>query len=126
MARKQTLPDLKRWLIPKLRNASRIWPAKKDARNKAKVKVQEGYYKNGNPIWRTKYECASCKGNFEREETQMDHIAPVIALDGFDTWDIYILSLFVGPDGYQCLCKVCHNNKTQDENKQRKKHTKKT
>lgn len=90
------------------------------ARGRAKRRVQDGHFKNGNPKFRTKFECAICKGLFEKEETAMDHINPVIETTGFTTWDAYLSSLFCGEEGYQCLCKECHQKKTQEENKQRR------
>lgn len=126
MAKKKKKPkDLKSVVIPKLRQASRFWPNKKEARNRAKVKVEVGVYKNGNSIYRTLYKCNVCGNNFDRRDTHMDHINPVIDPEvGFVDWNTYIARLFVEPEGYQCICVGCHKEKTEKENKTRKKKKK--
>lgn len=57
-----------------------------------------------------------------REKIQMDHIDPVIPpKKGWVwSWDEYIDRLFVDIDGWQGICKTCHDNKTNDEKKLRK------
>lgn len=107
---------LRQWLIPKLRNHSRIWPPKKQARMAAKRKIRDGFFKNGNPRFCVKFECAICHGLFDIKQTQMDHILPVVDITGFTTWDEFITSLFCEAAGYQCLCEACHIKKTQEEN----------
>lgn len=113
---------LSSWLIPRLRRISMYWPGKNIARDAAKVSVQIGYYKNGKPEYRTKFRCNGCKDLFEREETQMDHIDPVVDVKGFQDWDDMILKEFCSPNGYQCLCKPCHVLKTTVENEEREEN----
>lgn len=112
------------WLIPKLRRISLQWPGKQIARDRAKRQVQIGFFKNGKPEYRTVWQCAKCLDLFEKEETQMDHINPVVDVKGFKTWDAAIPTLFCPPENYQCLCKACHYLKTQLENEQREKNRK--
>lgn len=113
-------------MLPKLREASRWWPPKKEARNKAKEKVQVGIFNNGNPKMKTMYRCASCDGLFDVKETHMDHIEPVIDAEiGFVDWNTYISRLFVGVEGYQLLCTGCHSIKTALENEIRRENRKK-
>lgn len=115
MARK--IPkSLQSWIIPKLRRLSMYWPGKNIARDLAKVKVQIGKTKNGHPLYRVLFKCNICKGYFKRDETQMDHIEPVIEINGFKTWDEFMDRLFAKPEQYQCLCTSCHNKKTIKEN----------
>jgi len=123
MAKKRKRDNIKDFLIPVLRNASRIWWAKKEARKRAKRKVQDGFYKNGKPKYIIKYECCSCHELFDMGDTQMDHVLPAIDPDaGFIDWNTYIARLFPDPEGYQCLCKdKCHREKTNQENKERRK-----
>lgn len=117
MAKKK---DLRSLIIPKLRDLSRYWPEKRKARNAAKVKVQIGTFKNGNPKYEIQYTCNSCQGVFKREETQMDHRVPVISVeDGWVSWDVYIERLFCPADNYQCLCIGCHEIKTALEKEYR-------
>lgn len=129
MARK--LPkSLISWLMPKLRRASLFWPAKTIARDKAKVYDQIGEYKNGKPKYLAKYICAECERQGIKklhlyEDTQMDHINPVVDVKGFKgDWTDLIESLFCDDTGYQCLCTEHHLEKSGAENKERYKFRK--
>lgn len=81
MPRKKKEFNLKARITGVLRDLSRQWPAKKEARLRAKVKVIVGTYKNGNPKYGTKYQCAECRGLFDQKETHMDHIESVTPFD---------------------------------------------
>lgn len=117
MARKKI--PLKNWLIPRLRKLSLIWSGKTVARDLAKVKVDDGFFKNGNPRTKTMYLCNICKGLFPKEQTEMNHIEPVVDIKGFTNWDDYITRLFCEPAGFECLCKNCHADVTKNQNKAR-------
>ena len=116
------------WLMPKLRRSSIYWPGKSIARDMAKVQVQEGFYQNGKPKFITYWICAECerqgvKAYWKQDETAMDHIVPVVDIKGFNgDWNTVILTLFCQPTGYQCLCHNHHQNKTNDENVNRRIH----
>lgn len=92
-----------------LRRGSYKWPGRGEAMKKARV--ARGLYK-----------CASCEGEqFGPRDIQMDHIEPVVdPHKGFTGWDDYINRMFVGEEGYQCVCKGCHAVKTAFENLIRK------
>lgn len=121
MKKRKKPKDIKNLVIPKLREASRYWSEKRKARDSAKVKIVVGTYKNGNPIFATKYRCACCNDTFDYQDTAMDHIEPVVdPIVGFIDWNTYIARLFVTSDKYQCLCKICHENKTFLEKQLRK------
>lgn len=111
--------SLQSWLIPILRKASLRWPGKAIARDQAKRYVNAGSFKNGKPRTKVKFQCAKCKNLFNKEETQMDHRAPVIAVSGFQDWNTFMPRLFCPPNAYDCLCLVCHARKTASENRQR-------
>ena len=113
---------LKRDIQNQLRQLHNRWAPKREARELAKVKVEVGLYKNGKPKYKNKYRCASCEQLFNKEETQMDHIESVINLTGFYDWNTYIDRMFVDVNLYQCLCKSCHNIKTQKDNTTRRKN----
>lgn len=67
------------------------------------------------------YRCNGCKGVFPSSEVQADHINPVIdPLVGFTTWDSVIERMFCETEGFQILCKPCHNNKSSAEKRQAK------
>lgn len=112
------------WLIPKLRQASRYWPEKSAARALARRKVEVGTFQNGNVKHKTVYECAECTRQgltelHEEQNTQMDHINPVVGVNGFTNWDNYILGLFCDRSNYECLCIPHHAEKTAKENQNR-------
>jgi 5-methylcytosine-specific restriction endonuclease McrA len=101
-------PQIRHWLTNKLRRLSYQWPSRKEAIRKARIE-------------RGVYRCAICEGSFKPKEIQLDHIDPVIDPHiGFTNWDDYINRLFVGEDGWQILCRVCHEFKTKFENEIRK------
>lgn len=97
------------WLRQKLRRLSYQWPPRKEARIASRVS-------------RGKYECAKCKELgvetlYGPKEIVMDHIDPVIDVEtGFINWDTYIQRLFCEAEGFQTLCKGCHEIKTYLEN----------
>lgn len=97
-------PNIVHFLKNKLRRASYMWPPMKEVMTKARVE-------------RGKYECAKCKGIFGPKEVQRDHIIPVDdPHTGFVDWNTYVERLFCGVEGLQCLCKPCHDTKSQMEN----------
>ena len=65
---------------------------------------------------RNTYTCASCKKSFGSKSVFVDHIEPVVDTKrGFVSWDTYIERMFVERDGYQLLCKSCHDFKSSLE-----------
>lgn len=133
MSKSKTMPkSLFRWLEPRLRRLSLYWPGKTIAREIAKVYVSDGFHKNGKEKFVTRFICAECARQeinppyHVKENTQMDHINPAVKLEGFESWDEYLPSLFANPEGYQCLCVDHHQTKTQKENVQRKKNRQKS
>jgi len=101
------------FVIATLRRASYRWPARTEAMRLARV--ERGLYK-----------CAMCTKVHTRSNIQLDHILPVISLKGFKTWDEYIDRLLCDPEGFQVLCRPCHDAKTKGENSLRKQLTKST
>lgn len=109
-------PNLDSWLKIKLRRLSLQWYARNEAMKRARV-------------GRNQYKCEACGNDkFRRDEVQADHIESVIPLTGeikrppdFKRLDLntYCDRLFVGPDGWQCLCRVCHLAKTSVEDNYR-------
>lgn len=97
-------PSLRHWLTHKLRRLSYQWPPRKDAIKAARL--ERGIYK-----------CNICEGKFGPKEIQLDHIEPVIhEEDGFIDWNNYLNRLFCDEQGFQVLCKPCHEAKTFLEN----------
>jgi hypothetical protein len=104
----------KSWMIGALRKASYRYPPRYGVMNEAKVE-------------RGKYRCAHCQQIHPRKDVQVDHVVPVVPIEGFPTlpdgnpnWNVYIHRMFPTSDGFQVLCTGCHNVKTQSENSGRR------
>lgn len=66
---------------------------------------------------RGKYECEDCGELFGPREIKLDHIDPVVdPKTGFTTLDSWLDRLLPGVEGWQVLCKACHDVKTKLEN----------
>ena len=88
----------------------RIWlysPVRREVVNRCKV--EGGFYR-----------CEFCRKLTEK--VQVDHIAPSVPENGWDSWDKYFERLFVSADGMQGLCQPCHTKKTLEEQAKRKEH----
>lgn len=68
------------------------------------------------------FTCAGCGGEFPRSVCSADHIDPVVDPErGFQTWDEYIERMYCEVEGFQILCKGCHDSgKTAEEREKRK------
>jgi 5-methylcytosine-specific restriction endonuclease McrA len=101
-----------------LRSGFRRWPPKYKALNAACV----GVLKNKKTKRDGKhYTCALCSKVHPSSNVQVDHILPVVAPEGFDTWGTYIERLFCEQDNLQVVCKPCHKKKSASERKARGK-----
>lgn len=113
MPRKKKPKKLKTFLIPKLRSASLYW----DRRQQVFERIRVG---------RGQYACEMCGEIVKREEIDIDHISPVIPLDGSMDWEsaehigTLVLAMFCEADGLQGICKICHRVKTMQEDEMRK------
>jgi 5-methylcytosine-specific restriction endonuclease McrA len=79
-------------------------------RNACKVHAKVGY---------NQYECAHCEGIFGNKEVQVDHIVPAGSLKTYDDLPGFVERMFCERDGFQVLCKPCHQIKTNEERKAR-------
>jgi hypothetical protein len=98
---------LKPWLVAQLRRVHQKWGPKSEVFKAARVA-------------RGRYKCNMCEETVHYSEIRIDHIEPVVSLDGFRNWDEYIDRMFCDASGYQALCNTCHDEKTLKENKQRR------
>lgn len=113
-----TLARMRSFIMSALRRAQ--WPPKYEA-------IKNAFVKSGvNPATGRmckQHLCAQCGGLFPQKDMAVDHVDPVIPLDGFDCpdgfleydWDAVVRRLFVEADGLQVLCKKCHKLKSLDE-----------
>ena len=63
------------------------------------------------------YQCAECGEWFPKKLIQIDHIVPCGSLKTFDDLPGFVERMFCEPSGYQCLCLVCHEKKTDEDRK---------
>jgi 5-methylcytosine-specific restriction endonuclease McrA len=91
-----------------LRGAFQRWPPKHAAKEAAKITVEGKAHK-------FEYRCASCNDTFRAGEVQVDHIVPAGSLKCYDDLPAFVEKLFCEQDGFQTLCKPCHQNKTNSE-----------
>lgn len=96
------------WLIGMLRRISGRYPPKYLTKIEARVE-------------RGKYKCSKCQELFGPKQIQIDHTVPVIDPEkGFTNWDDYINRMFCDKEGFSAMCKPCHKEKSDKENKIRK------
>ena len=106
--RKPKKYNKKTFVTASLRRASIRWPPRSEALKKARVD-------------RGLYRCSSCAEVFKKQEVHLDHIVPVVSPEtGFIGWDDFIEKLFCDVEGFQILCKYCHETKTMLEDEIRK------
>lgn len=118
--------NLESWLMNSLRSIARRYPPIYTKRAEGKIT----YYvptKMGKQSKRVKHICTLCNRDMKNDEVRIDHIQPVIPLegkplrsDGRIDWNIVIERLLCPIENLQKICIECHHIKTQEENKQRK------
>lgn len=107
-----TESQFKAFIINLLRRGTYRWPARSEAFRKSRIS-------------RGIYICNMCNSQCKAKEVSADHVSPVVdPVHGFIDWNTYITRMFPGPDGFQILCKMCHDNKTNNERVIRNKHRK--
>ena len=70
------------------------------------------------------HRCEECNDAFAKGDMQADHIDPVVPIKGFDSWDAVIKRMFCEEDGFRVVCKPCHREITDKENKLRREYKK--
>ena len=100
-----------------LRSASQRWPPKQSCLSEActgtKVNIKTGRMAKH-------YKCNQCDGEFPAKDVEVNHIIPVVPIEGFDNWDNVIKRLFCEKSGLEVVCKPCHKLITKEENATRK------
>lgn len=90
-----------------LRNASRWWkPIAQCKQNSRRV------YKGAKKLQKWEYLCNHCNNWFMEKEVQIDHIVDAGTLTKAEDLPGFVERLFCEVDGFQCLCKPCHQIKT--------------
>ena len=91
-----------------LRRRTIVWKPISKARENARRK-----YTGNNPRRKWEYECNGCKKCFAAKEITVDHIIPAGKLRSSKDLPGFIERLFCEVDGFQVLCKECHDIKTK-------------
>jgi len=92
-----------------LRRAFRYWKPATQAKMAARRK-----YEGSNRRQRWEYLCNFCRKFYMDKEVQIDHITPVGSLKGGEDLKGFLERL-TPEDGFQVLCKECHQVKTNKE-----------
>ena len=117
MAKKFSTDDVK-FIANLLRQGSIKWRGRSECLARARRKVKEGYYKNGNAIFKFHWQCAKCGEWFRDEKSlEVDHIVEVGAL--VDDLNILARKILAEPEDLQALCVGCHLKKTTKFNNAR-------
>lgn len=69
--------------------------------------------------------CPICKERNIESNMAIDHVQPIIPVTGHDSYDSIIERLLCELDGFQVICKDCHQEKSNLENQARREHKKK-
>jgi len=92
-----------------LRRHFRYWKPATQAKIEARRPSQSS---NARLKW--EFQCNHCKEWFPDKEVQIDHITPVGTLKCGDDLKLFLERL-TPEDGFQVLCKPCHQIKTNEE-----------
>lgn len=98
-----------------LRSTYNKWPPKWEVLSAAK-RAYTG--KGKQQKW--EFRCSACDTYHKAKEVSVDHIVPAGSLNNFDDLPKFVERLFVGPEGLQVLCAVCHALKTKNEREEKK------
>jgi 5-methylcytosine-specific restriction endonuclease McrA len=80
--------------------------------NRKTVKGKKHFYE---------YNCVACNDWFPDKEVQVDHIIPAGSLKSYEDLPRFCENLFCESKNLQIMCKPCHQVKTNEERKARKK-----
>lgn len=108
--------QLKGRIISMLRRLSWQWEPRSQALKNAKCGKQGRAFL---------YKCSKCGKPFKKDDVAIDHIIPVVPIEGFENgwnWDQYIKNLFCSIENFQVLCDTCHDLKSEKETEERRKH----
>ena len=80
-------------------------------KHEAKRKAKTGY---------NAYTCCACGDTFGNKDVEVDHITPAGSLKTFADLPGFVERMFCEADGFQLMCKPCHQLKTNAERTARK------
>ena len=107
--KKRRKENIKNTIKGMIRLAFRRSDLHNQATKNARIEVQEGHYKNGNPRIVVYWVCNKCKGRFKSDQIEIDHIVEIGDWPG--SFDIWIDRMWCDITNLQALCKACHKLK---------------
>lgn len=103
--------------------------SRSELRRAVLARAKAPYYSDpSRPRVKTWYKCELCAQHFAGYQMEVDHKDPIIPVDmalADMQWDEVVNRMWCEEYGLQCICKPCHNQKCQVENKQRRETKKK-
>ena len=99
------------WVLSGLRRLTLRWKPRFDRLNDGRQKKPLG--KNGKEVWANT--CEKCKKWCKLSDLVMDHIEPIGGMRSLEDAGRWLIRALVEVDGYQRLCKKCHDIKTKEE-----------
>lgn len=116
-----TFAGRKALIISALRKHSMYWKpiskCRKDASVGRKVNKDTGRMA-------LHYKCKLCGDEVSAKKSKVDHIKPIVGVEGFTNWDSYIDAMYCEVENLQLLCKPCHDVKTKEERDARNEYIK--
>lgn len=107
--------------VSTLRRASFRWRTRAEAQKRFKVQI--GEFSTGRPKYG--WYCNHCGLISPQKDCKMDHIIPVAGPEGYTTLDEFADRLLCEVEGWQNLCFLCHQEKTNKETAARKEYREK-
>ena len=105
-----------------LRKASFRWPPRAQAIKAARVQQQINPL-TGRICWYVR--CAYCTMLMLEREGKVDHVSPFIPVESTgEDLNQHANRMFPTVEGFQVLCKPCHDTKTKGENDARREYRK--
>lgn len=96
------------WVLSYLRKMTLRWKPRFDRMNEGRKKKPLG--KNGREVWANT--CEHCNKWFKTSDLDMDHVLPIGGMKSLDEAGRWLKMALVEIEGYQRLCKKCHDKKT--------------
>lgn len=100
--------NFKYFIIALLRRGTFKFPFRNEAMKLAKVEYG-------------RYKCNICQQVYWRREVVVDHVEPVVDVEGFVDWNTYIPRMFpCDVNKFQILCLQCHLVKSNTEKEEKR------
>ena len=102
------------FIVSTLRKSSSRWGPRNECKKAARHFEKIENPATGRLVFHSK--CACCCDLVPETTASVDHIHPVVdPAVGFVNFDVYIERMYCEADGFQVLCKPCHDEKTAGE-----------